>query len=503
MSYVDKDFKFDLSVSTQAFPQKPQANVVKDIKYTTETLTIDELEQRVRDGYAFCYNFLPTDSGVLSQQDRHIDRFDYTQTVFYDFDKMPMSMEEFIETLRYKPSLAYTTYSNGTNGKYGYRLVYAFRLRISNERDFEKTYRGLAAANGFKQGTYPDGTKYGIDFRKVNQQYYGGGERTTTWKSYNTYFDKEFSSNTLSITNSIDKDNSVENEYNNGISDNIINNNTIKKDSTSCSQMESGFLEDYFSLPSKEFIDKYRGEYESVYLNSTSTELTLNSDGTYYVYPSNYKTIKHKIKWQDGKGIIVKWKDGEERRKKLYIAAKIMLNNNPDITLEQLVYCLIRERNDYYDNSDKQLHRDIILGIAKNAFIYRDIPFTKTIKHSAYRVNKEYWGERGYSARQASRFIFAERHHEEILSVYDFSKSVKENLEICKQYGIKAKKSLLYEIRKKYSETPDASTEEIPFKNKDIAVDSVPVLQQETEHSDWHKKRLSACIKRLEIYFRA
>ena len=452
----DGNFTFDLNVSTEPFPQKPQANAVKDITYTTQTITIDELEQRVVDGYAFCYNFLPTETGILTQQDRRIERFDYTNLVFYDFDKMPTPMEEFIETLAFKPSLAYTTYSNGTNGKFSYRLVYAFRLRICNEKEFEKTYWGLATANGFQSGTYPDGTTYGFDFRKVNQQYYGGGEHTITYKSDNTYFANDFFPYYQS----------------NNTNNNIPCKNKELKDKkdvgTSCSYLETEFKADLKKLLPSDFIDKYRWKYETNYIKSLSSEMTLSEDNSYYILPSDYKEVKHHpCRDANGKVYMKRWKDKQGRRRKLYITAKIMLCNQPDMTLEQLVYNLMRERQDFYDYSDGTLNADTLVKIAKNAFDYRDIPFTKPFKHSKYKVNKEYWQERGYNAQQASRFIYKERHLQEVASVYDFSKSVNENLEVMRSMGIKVGKSYLYEFRKKYSDTT-VSTEEIPFKDKDM-----------------------------------
>ena len=469
---TDSNLTFNLSVSTSPFPCKPTSFDAARITYETKNLNLEELEKKVKEGYAFCYNFFPTDTGILTQSDRHIDKFDYTNTLFFDFDKMPQSMTEFISSLSYKPSLAYTTYSNGTDGKYSYRLIYAFRLPICTQQDFENIYWSVANANGFKQLKYPDGTKYGLDYRKVNQQYYGGGDGTITYHSDNVYLESDFNT-------------TISNTVNNNIIDNNLFpfKNKERKGDTSYSQMESSFINDLYSLPSKAFLDKYRDDYERVYLDALSTRLTLSPDGTHFLYPDNYMEIKHKIRKVEGKVLVEKWTDGEERRKKLYIAAKILLNNYPEMSPEQLIYCLIRERNDFYDNSDKQLRNDIIVGIAKNAFEYRDVKL-KSIKHPSFKVNKEYWKEKGYNALQASRFILKEQHLQEVLNAYDFSKSVKENQEVLKELGIKAGKSYLYNLKKKYAMASDASIDEIPFKNKDKE-DTTSCSQMESLYSSW------------------
>ena len=126
-----------------------------------------------------------------------------------------------------------------------------------------------------------------------------------------------------------------------------------------------------------------------------------------------------------------------------------MLHNMPDMSLEQLVYNLVRERDEYYCNKDGQLRESVLIDIAKNAFKYRDIPIQSKNKKK-YKVNKDYWAEYGIKPNEAKNVIRGKLHEEEVLAVYDFSKSVKENLENLKALGIKAGKSYLYDLVKKY-----------------------------------------------------
>ena len=63
---------------------------------------------------------------------------------------------------------------------------------------------------------------------------------------------------------------------------------------------------------------------------------------------------------------IRKIKDGQGRRKKLYIAALIMKSIQPKITYEHLLFNLINERYYYYVNTDKVLTNMVLMDIAKN-----------------------------------------------------------------------------------------------------------------------------------------
>lgn len=63
---------------------------------------------------------------------------------------------------------------------------------------------------------------------------------------------------------------------------------------------------------------------------------------------------------------VKKLRDGDNRRKKLYIAGLIMKKILPNITFENLLYNLICERTYYYDNSDRVLSNKVLANIARN-----------------------------------------------------------------------------------------------------------------------------------------
>lgn len=467
---ANKDFTFQLNVSTGCYPYKKPEKVWA-VQYSTQSLTLSGLEELQQRGKAFCYNFKDLDeSGLITAHQKTLNGFDYTNVVFFDIDKMPYPMQEYISHTQYKPSLAYTTISNGKDGKYGYRLLYAFQEPIQSVEEFDTIYYAIAAANGFTQRVYEDGTKYEFDYRKVNQQYYGGGENSQTYRTDIIYSVNDFSSfveegkalkqQIGSTGKSISKKKVFPNQ---------TNISKEEKEQAYYSHLENPFYADLFSLPPKEFLFKYDAELIDLYNAAIATRLTLSEDGKYWIYPEDYQEVKRcwgtsKVygrDWRvsnDSKRCVQKWQIGSGRRKRLYITAQIMKHNIPDITKEELIYCLVRERYYYYVNTDNKLNNKELIQIAENALKYNFV--LSPCKHPSFSINKEYWLRDNITSNAAKNIVRKELREEQILSLYDFNLSVKENLAFLQENGIKVGKSTLYALKKKYSGNEEVSNPE-------------------------------------------
>lgn len=455
--YLDNDgrYEFNINVSTGAYPtQKPDKPW--QIQYATQKITLGDLERLQREGKSFCYNFKKRDvSGLITQHEKTLKGFDYTNIIFFDIDKMPIPMEEYIAPLPFKPSLAYTTISNGKGGKYGYRLLYLFDTPLSTIPDFDNLYYAIAAANGFKQQVDKDGNKFEFDYRKVNQQYYGGGVKSETIKTNIVYSPSDFSSYynkgiALKETLYPSKKKNKSSISNKGSFPNEIIIGEATRRQAYYSQMENPFYNDLYTLSPKDFLTKYEKEYLSTYQASIKTALTLSSNGSYWIYPDNYQEIKRQ--WgvnKKGKRNVKKWEIGSNRRKRMYVSAHIMRHNVPSITKEQLIYNLIFERFHYYVNSDNKLNNNIILDIAEAALAHSFE--LSPCKHPAFSANKEYWLQSNMTSNQAKCIVGKVIREEQVLAIYDFGASVKENLKVLRENGIRVGKSYLYNLRKKYS----------------------------------------------------
>ena len=463
---ANKDFTFNLNVSIGSYPYKKPEKAWM-VQYSTQTLTLPDLKDLQQRGKAFCYNFKDVDEGgLLTAHEKTLSGFSHTNIVFFDIDKMPYPMQEYIAHTPFKPSLAYTTISNGKDGKYGYRLLYAFQEPIQSIDEFDTIYYAIAAANGFTPRVYEDGTKYEFDYRKVNQQYYGGGANAETYETDLVYSIQDFSSYIvegealrLRIGSGVHRGSSKKKSF--PIQNNI---REQEKGQAYYSQLENPFYADLFSLPPKEFLFKYDPELIDLYNAAIATRRTLSEDGKYWIYPEDYQEVKRlwgtsKVYGRDWRVVsdkkrgVQRWQIGSGRRKRLYITAQIMKHNVPDITMEELIYCLVRERYHYYVNTDNKLNNKELIQIAENALKY---DFTLSpCKHPKFSINKEYWIHDNITSNAAKNIVRKELREAEILSLYDFGLSVKENMVILQENGVKVGKSTLYALKKKYSPNED------------------------------------------------
>ena len=261
-------FSINLSFSRQSYSTKPADS--SSLTFQSQDVTIDELETLVREGHAFCYNF-KIRAPVISNHDRRCDNFDYTNVVCYDMDKMSVPMKEYIDGMKYAPTLAYTTYSNGSGGKYGYRLLYIFGSPISSEKEYYQYCLAIAELNGITGETASNGELTGWDKRRVNQLYYGGGPDSETYKSGIIYSLFTFASH-------CDEEKAA--------SMFAESHRTYTLDIS----IDEEFLESFRTLAPKDFIEEYEHSFLPAYMESVQPKsgLVYSEDGQYYTYPDDY-----------------------------------------------------------------------------------------------------------------------------------------------------------------------------------------------------------------------
>ena len=427
--FVNNDYTFALNVSKQQFDTKPTSELVPKIVFKPQQLTIDSLLQCVVEGRALCYSFTTKrQDGIITMSDKTEANFRFTYTVIYDFDKMNVSMTDYIETLLYKPSCAYSTYSNGKKGLYSFRLVYVFDKPIIGISAFNTQYQAIAYANGFIQETKGHG---GWDKRNVSQFYYGTISQASKYISNIVYTVDDFEqcpnysieSTTVSIAKAPDSSNFV---------------TTIASGST---RFDPRFLNDYRNLPDKTFYNKYRDIFEPNYELSTETPLLMDDSELFFLYPEDYYCIYRKRK---GK-YTLKWQTGDDRKDKLFVAAMIMHHNHPSMSIENLLFNLCIEMHWYYDNSDKKVRKQDLIDAAVKAF---KMPFKmKPSKHGSFRLNKPYWVEQGKSANEAKMIVRRYRKAREVEQYYNPELSLADNYRLLKEKEVKISRRTLERMR--------------------------------------------------------
>ena len=425
---VNNDFKFFLSVSKKNYSEKPPQSIMHTLGFKPRLLTVEETLQHAVNGYAFCYIFEPSDKdGYLKIKHKEVERFKHTSVIFYDFDAMSVTMEDFISTISYKPTFAYPTYSNGENGEYRFRLVYAFDDVINTRYDFYERYLKLGVANNFVREDKKEKVG-GWDVRVVNQLYFGTKSNSSTYKSNFIYSASDFSEYKADETE-------IEEMMKAGLKKKSrFSIGNIK----GCENVSSEFMKDFCSMPSGDFLRKYSPEYFWNYVDSLETPLIPHESGMYWEFPDDYVQVFHKRRGRN----FDRWEIGENRKSKLYLTAQIMLHNNPSMTMESLLFNLKYEKSRYYSNSDGKLTNEVLVTTARNAF--RNEFYIETSKHPSFRVNKKFWAEQGITAQQASRYIITQRKvNKELLPYIDSNKDLNANFKILIDNGVQISKERL------------------------------------------------------------
>jgi hypothetical protein len=140
---LNESFRFDISISDRCYDHKPTSEDYKSMSFHVENLSADELIDRIKSGHSICH--------VFNDNRRTKKNFIYTSAVFIDVDDSPLSMKAFLEGCELKPSIAYTTFSNGKNGSYRFRLIYLFDKHITSTEEYKYLYYQIINMIGLEQ----------------------------------------------------------------------------------------------------------------------------------------------------------------------------------------------------------------------------------------------------------------------------------------------------------------------------------------------------------------
>lgn len=432
--------KLKLSVSTERFERKEDI-VPKQLKFEQDLLTVEEFKGKVKDGYCFCHWFNTTNE-LFSIAEKTKSNFDCANVVFIDIDDYDVEMKEFVKHLPRKPTVYYTTPSNGKNGKYRYRLCYLFNQDIKDSQTFSTVYNGIVNSFRMSYPDYPDKDKCG----GVSAQYMNGNG-SPNCEVYSTdyiYTLGDFGVSYTATTASTDNFKVIP-------APKIQSN---KDESKEFPFTDLEFKADFFSMSPIDLIPKYSQRYHFF----DSTELEYNEEG-YALIGDDYRQIFRR--WYldistDDKGrehkatVLRKRRDGDKRRYYMYLSALIRKQIMPDITFEHLLYNLVCERQYFYDNSDRVLTNQFLM---EKALTVINTPIEKISlgsykKRPKYKVDREFCRKKGIKPVALSNKVRSKLYTEKIGELYDCNLTVAENLENIRSYGVKVGKTKLYQFCK-------------------------------------------------------
>lgn len=409
---ADNEFQFNLCVSQQGYETKPTKEQIPKITFEPRVVTIDEALQCATEGRAFCYSFATAkQDGIITIKDKKETNFLSTSTIIYDFDDMEVPMFDYIETLPYKPSFAYPTYSDGKNGFSRFRLAYVLDCPVWGVSQFNTLYQAIATANAFLPETKEHG---GWDKRNVSQLYYGTKAEASTYNGHTVYSVGDFQQFVSYSTEEPKVSVAKATDY-------------TKYETT----IDAEFLFDFTHLSQKGLYTKYRDVYYPNYEASLSTPLILDDSEMFFLFPDDYVCVNHKRK---GK-YTHPWEVGEDRKKKMFITAQIMLFNLPSLSIENLLYNLSLERQWYYKNDDGKISNEFLIQTAISAF-EKPYPLEPS-KHGAFKLNNPYWEGQGYTANQAKMIVRRILKTREVNRLYSPELTVTDNFKMLKEQGVK------------------------------------------------------------------
>ena len=350
------DYTFEVSLSTRTYDHKPNKTTeIPSMRFHKTTTDIGGFADAISDGHCYTTVF-PFDEFGMTQ--KKAVNFSHSNFISIDFDHSAVDMDAFIDSLPYKPTISYTTCSNGIDGEYRYRLLYCFDGRIESIDEYRAYVSSVLEANHIFSDDV-DNKSF-----KAEQFYVGNGTGNVKVSTSNIIYSKEdFKINNNDI---ILRNNNL--YYNINNTSKSINNNHIQDPPYNMNIVDTfvdkQFEEDYWKMSMGDIISKY----QSIFPNMEHTPLpTVDDDTPYIQFPNDYIEIRRY--WtarNDGRAI--KLKDGQGRRRKLFANGVIRRRINPNITFDNLLYNLLYELYYYISNYDAKniIGKKEIYEIAKN-----------------------------------------------------------------------------------------------------------------------------------------
>lgn len=427
-----QDYKFWVSLSTQKFDHKPNRDTeVAKLRFSRIYTDVEGFAEGIAKGYCYTPIFANATFSMAEKTDRN---FIYSSFISIDIDHANSDMNTMVDGLEYKPTIAYTSCSNGLDDKYSYRLIYCFSDKIEGCREYYNYVYTILKANKIQEND--------IDKRslKASQYYNGNGCGNIDIKVSNIIYNKndyiDFYKDYYNI-NIVDSNKSINLTHNTPPSTIMCYNDTfINKD----------FENDYWNMKMEDILNKY----SDVFSNIVHTPLPIVDDDTPYItLPKDYIEIRRN--WRKEDGNTAKIKDGEGRRKKLFFNGILRRLIVSSITFDNLLYNLLYELVYYISNykANNIIDKKEIFLIARSV-MKADITKYEGLKGTDRRflVNPKYCEKYGLNKKQVRNVAMKIIRSQGIGELYDFSKTDKENLEVMKENGLKVSLATLKRWRK-------------------------------------------------------
>ena len=417
------DYQFEVSISDKGYDHKPNRTTeVPKLHFTKTTVGVDDFLNYMLEGYCYAGVYSYDSFGISHKTDNN---YQYSYLISIDIDHTKVPMNDMIEHLEYKPTCAYTSCNDGRDGECKYRLVYCFEDKIEGIEEYYNTVYSILGANNL---SIDDIDRNSL---RASQYYNGNGTKTFDFNITDIVYNKEdfniFYKNYYSLYyNKKKEDKSIIENHTYNTPNNIHLNDTFDN---------KQFEEDYYNMKMEDILSKYH----NIYPNIEHTPLEIPDDDTpYIIYPTDYVEIR---RWWRRRldGMPIKIKDGEGRRRKLFINGIIRRLINPDITFDNLLYNLLYELVYYISNydADNIITKKDIYMIARDV-MRKDMANYEHLRgaHKQFMVNPNYCIKYNLTKNEVKSLAAKMIRYNQIGELYDCNKTDKQNLEIMKDNGL-------------------------------------------------------------------
>ena len=452
-----------VTIANKKLITKPQTNLekskyFKDIEFKTGNFELSTFKKIIENGCTITY--LYNDDSFNRSNSYMKNNYLGTQFICVDIDKCDINPIQFTESIKYKPTVVHTTFSNLSEqkqNKYCFHLLYCFDSVIYGEEGFNNVFNKLT-------GDYVD---YVDNCAKDCHRVIFTSNSSLPnyiYKEYGTIYkvkdfvsesDTENYDDLDTFFNVEDGGKNSKNAYISTSTNNIkeSNKNFPKekntKNNTNAFNLDDNFFTDLNTLNRSDFLNKYLPIYP--YINSSiadATQIKETTNGIIYEDWRNYEyyEVPSKYRWNSktGKHQIEKIKEGN-RTKQLMFDCLSFIKCNPNITKEWLVTMLINEVFKFYDNTDKELSNYKITGIAKYGWEMKDNININPIKKK-FKILTSY----NMGKHAAVGLLNKLMKDDEIGNNIDLLLSVEDNIIEMKKNGLKITKQRLLQFCKEY-----------------------------------------------------
>ena len=407
-----------ISISNKQFLHKP-TNVGTEfysVKFESKAINYNDFKTIIEQGYALSCNCRDSVYPYVNY-DKALN-FKGIQYVLIDIDECELSYDEIIANMEYLPSIAHTSYSHlspSKGGKNCYHFYFILNEEIKSIKDYNYYFH-----------------KFSKSIEKIIDK------RVTL--PYRLVFTNHISNSNFNL---------IDNQIVYNIDDLSIMNcdvvNVENADDLSIEE-ESNFQILLKSLKRGELIERYKDVIN--YHRATQIEV---EDNVSFINLENveYYEVFNKLKFDNinKKSIKNKVKIGK-RHHQLFLDAIQLKAINANITLDELVFALIYEVYNFYDNSDNELNNNVITSTAKSV-MNGDYTACKSKKKT--KVNRKFFKNFVGKQQEKSGIARRDKKDSEIGEMIDLNLSFEENLQILKENNIKIEKRRLVEFYERHN----------------------------------------------------